>query len=303
MPQRMRYRWLVDRPRNVSRQDYERYQLLSFGAVGLGFLALGLLISSISGLTLSTTRELADIDSMTVEEALVYEGDSRDLVKIEGFLVAENPVTMPEEDGQPIIRGQLQLVARQPSRSGSADDAKESGDAETPEETADTANSSNAAVVPRQISLLEWEDTAESVVLSDGDRQIPLAFDLSTLPLAEAAGPVEPEYVRDGEVARTSRPVAVQYGDELLPLPPAYINRGGTVIVDVERAVLPQGASAVVVAGLAVTPTGNQLVDPLGDRLQVNLGTEADIREQGQRTRSLFFILAIPAGVASAFLG
>jgi hypothetical protein len=73
--------------------------------------------------------------------------------------------------------------------------------------------------------------------------------------------------------------------------------------VDVERAVLSQGASAVVVAGLEVTPDGNQLVDPLGDRLQVNLGTEAEIREQGQRTRVMFFILAIPAGIASFFLG
>jgi hypothetical protein len=36
------------------------------------------------------------------------------------------------------------------------------------------------------------------------------------------------------------------------------------------------------------------LIDPLGDRLQVNLGTEAEIREQGQRMRVMFFILAIP---------
>jgi hypothetical protein len=301
MPQRMRYSWLVDRPRNVPRRDYERYQLMTFGAVGLGFLSIALLVGSISGLTLWTSRELADLDGMTVEEALAYDGDSQDLVKIEGFLLADDPVTMPDGDGQQVVRGQVEVVAKQPGRSEDA--ADEDSDAETADQTAANSDTPDSAAVPRQVTLLEWEGTAESVFLSDGDRQIPLAFDLATLPLAEDSGDVEPEYVREGDAARTSRPIAVRYGGELLPLPQTYLDRGSTVIVDVERAVLSQGASAVVVAGLEVTPDGNQLIDPLGDRLQVNLGTEADIREQGQRTRVMFFILAIPVGIASFFLG
>ena len=301
MPQRMRYNWLVDRPRNVPRRDYERYQLMTFGAVGLGFLSIALLVGSISGLTLLASRELADIDGMTVEEALAYDGDSQDLVKIEGFLLADEPVTMPDDDGQQVVQGQLQVVARQPGRSD--DEADESSDTETSDETAATPDTSDSAAVPPDITLLEWEDTAEAVFLSDGDRQIPLAFDPAILPLAEDLGDIEPEYVREGDSSRTSRTVALQYGDERLPLPQAYIDQGETVIVDVERMVLSQGASAVVVAGLEVTPEGNQLVDPLGDRLQVSLCTEAEIREQGQRTRVMFFILAIPAGVASFFLG
>jgi hypothetical protein len=36
--------------------------------------------------------------------------------------------------------------------------------------------------------------------------------------------------------------------------------------------------------------------------LQISLGTEAEIREQGQQARVMFFILAIPAGIASWFL-
>jgi hypothetical protein len=297
----MRYNWLVDRPRNVPRRDYERYQLMTFGAVGLGFLSIALLVGSIIGLTLLTSRELADLDGMTVEEALAYDGDSQDLVKIEGFLLADDPVTMPDDDRQQVVRGQVQIVARLAGRSD--DEAEAGGDADSPDEAAATPDTSGSAAVPPQVTLLEWEDTAESVFLSDGDRQIPLGFDPATLPLADDLGDLEPEYVREGDTSRTSRTVAVQYGEELLPLPPTYIDQGDTVIVDVERSTLPQGASAVVVAGLEVTPEGNQLVDPLGDRLQVSLGTEAEIQEQGQRTRVMFFILAIPAGIASFFLG
>jgi len=288
MPQRMKYRWFVDRPRNVSRQAYERYQLTLFGAAGLGALALGLLIGSISGLTLLTSRQLAAIDGITVEEALAYEGNAPELVKIEGFLVAENPVTMPDGEQQ-VIRGQLQVTVRQP---GGSDDEDESSAASTTE-TTDSAG---------EATLLEWKETVEPVFLSDGDRQIPLAFDSTVLPLQEDLGDVEPEQIREGDYARTSRTVAVQYGEALLPLPPAYIDSGETVIVEVERSVLTQGASAVVVAGLEVTPEGNQLVDPLGDRLQVNLGTEAEIRQQGEQTRVLFFILGIPAAIASGVL-
>ncbi|MGD1906893.1 MAG: hypothetical protein ACFB0C_12980 [Leptolyngbyaceae cyanobacterium] len=292
---RMKYSWFVDRPRNVPRQDYERYQLISFGAAGLGVLALGLLVGSISGLTLSTSRELAEIDGITVEEALAYAENPPDLVKIEGFLMAENPVTMPD-DAQPVIRGQLQVTARQ---SGSSDDEADESNADNSAGNASTAETTDSA---GQITLLDWEETTESVSLSDGDLQIPLAFDSTTLPLVEDLGDVEPEQIREGDSSRTSRTVAVQYGDELLPLPQAYVVQRKTVIVDVERSVLPQGASVVVVAGLEVTPEGNQLVDPLGDRLQVNLGTEAEIQEQGQQTRTLFFILGIPAAIASGLL-
>jgi hypothetical protein len=225
MPQRMRYNWLVDRPRNVPRRDYERYQLMTFGAVGLGFLSIALLVGSISGLTLWTSRELADLDGMTVEEALAYDGDSQDLVKIEGFLLADDPVTMPDDDGQQVVRGQVEVIAKQPGRSD--DEADESSDAETADQTATNPDTSDSAAVPRQVTLLEWEDTAESVFLSDGDRQIPLAFDLTTLPLAEDAGDVEPEYVREGRLQPApAAPVAVRYGKELLPLPQAYIDQG-----------------------------------------------------------------------------
>jgi hypothetical protein len=217
MPQRMRYNWLVDRPRNVPRRDYERYQLMTFGAVGLGFLSIALLVGSISGLTLWTSRELADLDGMTVEEALAYDGDSQDLVKIEGFLLADDPVTMPDDDGQQVVRGQVEVIAKQPGRSEDA--ADEDSDAETADQTAANSDTPDSAAVPRQVTLLEWEGTAESVFLSDGDRQIPLAFDLATLPLAEDSGDVEPEYVREGDTSERVAPLRCDTVGSYCPCP------------------------------------------------------------------------------------
>ncbi|MEB3231942.1 MAG: hypothetical protein VKJ64_13105 [Leptolyngbyaceae bacterium] len=69
-----------------------------------------------------------------------------------------------------------------------------------------------------------------------------------------------------------------------------------SVLTDLERQVLPQGQTVVVVAGLKAHPEGNQLVDPLGDRLTILLGTEQGIRTQGQQMRLIFVLLWIPLG-------
>ncbi|MGF1460531.1 MAG: hypothetical protein ACFBSG_16075 [Leptolyngbyaceae cyanobacterium] len=308
MPQRMRYRWFVDRPRNVSRQDYDRYQLVSFAAVGSGLFTLMLLFGAVSGVTQRNAQKLAEIDTMTVQEALAYEGEPLDLIKLEGFLVAEPPLTMPDDEARQVVRGQLQIIARNPGSSGEETDASapsENGDnsdsAISPQESSTSTPTTTA--IPPSITLWEWEERAETVFLSDGDRQIPLAFDLAVLPVDAEAGDIDPEYVREGDSARTSRAVAIQYGDEVLPLPPEYLEQRSTVPIDVERALLPQGASAIIVAGLDTAAAGNQLVDPLGDRLMINLGTEAELQEQGQFLQRLYFILMIPAGVVCVVLG
>ncbi|MEM9266101.1 MAG: hypothetical protein AAGA46_11305 [Cyanobacteria bacterium P01_F01_bin.13] len=76
-----------------------------------------------------------------------------------------------------------------------------------------------------------------------------------------------------------------------------------TVFTDLEHETLPHGQSVFVAAGLETTPNGNQLVDPLGNRLQVLLGTEEQIRQEGRQARVMFFLLPIPLGFGSYLLG
>ncbi|MDJ0707547.1 MAG: hypothetical protein QNJ46_30090 [Leptolyngbyaceae cyanobacterium MO_188.B28] len=277
---RMRYQWFQDVPRNVTRREYGQLQFRNFCAVGLGLGAAMMLISSVFGLTLQTSRTLAEIDDMSIKAAIAHEGDRIDLVQLEGYLVADNPPTMPDNDAQKVIRGQVKLSARTGENSGA--DGAESIQKET---------------------LFEWEESADTVFLSDGDRRILLAFDLAVLPMESDLGDLSPRTIRQGESARTRRPVAVEYGDEHYPLP---LDRWGdidSVFTDFERQVLPHGQSVVVTAGLETTAQGVQLIDPLGDRLQVLIGAEADIRQQGERLRVMFLILAFPFGFASFLVG
>ncbi|PZD70317.1 hypothetical protein C1752_14062 [Acaryochloris thomasi RCC1774] len=277
---RMRYQWYQDVPRHVSRQDYQRLQLRNFSSLGLGFVAVAMALSSIFGLSLQTSQNLEQIDGMSIEKAIAHEGDPIDLIRLEGYLLADRPPTMPDNKSQTVIRGKVKLSARTVSNSGSED-----------------------AGPPQQQALFEWEENADPVFLSDGERRIPLNFDLAILPMESDSGDLSPRIIREGESARTSRPVAIEYGDQIYALP---LDTGGqidSVFTDFERQILPHGQAVVVVAGLEATPQGNQLIDPLGDRLQVLIGTEAGIQQKGQQLRVWFFILAIPLGIASFIVG
>lgn len=276
---RMRYRWLRDIPRNVTRRECERLQLLNFLSIGLGSVAALMAIGGISGLTLQTSRELAEIDAMSVEEALAYGRDRIELIQLEGYLVTDKPLVMPDDEAQKVIRGRVKLVAR-----------------------ADTDSGTSESPV-RQETLFEWDETAESVFLSDGDRQIPLIFDLAVLPMEDDSFGFSPRTIQEGESSRTSYPVAIEYGDNVYPLPLERWGEVDTVFKDFERETLPYGQSVVVVASLETTADGNRLIDPLGERLQVLMGTEETIRQEGQQARVMFLLLPIPLGVASFMLG
>lgn len=230
---------------------------------------------------MQTSRELAKIDDLSVADAISYEGDRLEIVKLEGFLMADDVLTMPDDDARKVIRGKLTILAR----SGS------------------TSNETDEDLLVRE-TLFEWEDAATAVFLSDGDRRIPLAFDLAVLPTEEEAhADFSDRAIQQGDSARTSRPVAVEYGDWVFPLPQDTWGDVDSVFTDVERRVLPQGQSVVIVAGLDTSPQGNQLIDPLGDRLAVLIGTEDSIRTQGIRARIMFALLSIPTGFASVAIG
>lgn len=288
---RVRYQWLRDIPRNVTFREYERFELRSFQAVSLGLTAAAMAIVSVLGLTLRPEQELTEFDAMSIAAAIEAGSDRPDPVKLEGYLVTDNPPAMPDDAARRVVRGRLQIAAR---------GAAESGAGGSEEEGLEEENSE----APLRETLFLWEETAAPVFLSDGDRRIPLAFDLAILPMAdEDASQSSPRVVRQGSSARTSRPVAIEYGDQVFPLDREVWGDAESVYIDLERQVLPQGQAVVVIAKVEATPQGNQLADPLGDRLQVVLGTEDEFRQQGQQLRLWFGLLSIPLGLASFMVG
>lgn len=275
--QRMRYRWWTDVPRNVSRQEYSRLQLFNMGAILTGFLAVGSALLALTGGSLQESKELAQLEAMSIAEAANYQGDSVELVKLEGFLVSDEVARMPDDESLTVIRGNVELIIQALTDSD----------------------------VRLQDTLFEWTYKAESIFLSDGDAQIPLAFDLAKIPVpaAEVDWDMEPEIEKAAGSARNRKPTAVIYGDMTFPLDAeTWGSAGDDVRVEMTRTALPHGQSAVVVAGLEATDVGNRLVDPLGDRLTVKLGTEADILADNQQTRRMFAFLWIPFAIACFFL-
>lgn len=274
--QRIRYQWFRDVPRNVTVQEYNQWHLRMFGAIGFGAMSIVMAIAVATGMTLTPTRELAAVKSISLADALSHKGDRLDLVKLEGFLIADQPLTMPDDPARKVIRGQIKLLAR---------------------------SSSSGENEPIRETLYEWEDAATTVFLSDGDRQLPLAFDLAVIPMVAETKDFDPNIIRQGDSARTSKPVAVEYNDQVFKLAPETWGEIDSVFVDLERQVLPQGQAVVIVASLEPSSEGNRLNDPLGDRLKVMLGTETEIEQQGKMARRMFAFLCIPTGIASLLLG
>ena len=108
----IRYSFWTDRPRTVRHRDYQNYLGLRFGTVVLGGIGLCILVMPVFGVTLQTSSDLAALPELSISDALSWDGDSNDPIKMEGFLPASNPYTMPDDDSLQVIRGELLVAAR-----------------------------------------------------------------------------------------------------------------------------------------------------------------------------------------------
>lgn len=274
--QRMQFQWWRHVPRNVSRREYDHFQLVVFGSVISGVFAVGSLWMAIAGVSLKTANELADIPAISVAQAAATQ-TNYDLVKISGYLigVGNEAIAMPDDKSQQVLRGNLKLMVQ------------------------DNSIDENVTVAE---TFWEWSDEVEQIAITDNREStvvIDLGLDQFPLPTAE------PEFSERPHIQKTSidtgdrHPVAVEYGGQTFELDAVKWRRADSAYAKLERQILPYGQSAVIVAGLK----DNQLVDPLGDRLRIELGTEEEIRRNGQQSRWLMSILWLPLGGLSYFLG
>ena len=263
-----RYNFWSDIPRNVTRREYEKYQLIVMGTIATsaitaitGFLALFGFNERLRGTN--------NIPSMTVAEASNYQrGETTELVKLQGFLVAEDKLTMPDDQNLHIIRGRVVLKAE--ARQGD----------ELIEDT-----------------LFEWEKEATKVFLSDGKMRVPIAFDLAKIPMQDDhMARAKVRYV--GKSSRTSKPVALEYAEKTYPLSDMFKEKN-SIFPRVTRQFFPDGQSVVIFAAVESNPNGGQLIDPLGERLQVIKGTETEIMEEDSNMRIVYAFLSIVMGFSA----
>ena len=266
-----RYNFWSEIPRNVTRREYDKYQLIVMGTIATTAFSVITGFIAISGFN-NRFRGTEDIPIMTVAEAVNYQNEQKtDVVKLQGFLVAEDKLTMPDDKDLKIIRGRILLKAE--ARKGE-----------------------NLV----EQNLFEWEENATQVFLSDGQQRVPVAFDLAKIPMKTDT--MARARVRTaGESSRTSKPVAVEYADKIYPLRDD-LKQESYVSSRLTREFFPDGQSVVVFAAVESTSNGTQLVDPLGERLKVISGTETEITQTDGNMRVVNGFLSIALGICAYFL-
>lgn len=277
-----RYNWWNDRPRNVTHKEYQQYQFLMMGMVATLFFGLASGAMFVMRV-LDFLQPKAPVPSLTVQEAARYGQDGTaqrmDLVQLEGYVVADASEPMPDEPALKVIRGRLLLEA-------------EAGEGE--------------ALV--QETFLDWEYQAEEVFLSDGEERVAIAFPLEQLPMKPAFSPRPRVTGGGGGTARTQtvKPVMIEYGEETY-LPSEAMKAAAYeaaaadgLSAEATREYLADGAAVVVQAALEATPEGGRLVDPLGERLSVQLGTAKSIKE-GNLQETIFSMLFAMGMMVLAF--
>ncbi len=270
-----RYNFWSDRPRNVTRREYHHYQLMVVGTImtsGFSALTAFLAVSGFSG----RLRGTEEIPSMSVAEAASYGSNEptalqpTDVVKLQGFLVADNKLTMPDNPDLQVIRGRVLLKAE----AGRGDDLIHE-------------------------TLFEWDQEATKVFLSDGQTRVPIAFDLAKIPMQEdRMTRAKVRYA--GESSRLSKPVALEYAEQIYPVS-QVLKDEGSISARLTRKYFPDGQSVVLVAAVEATPNGGQLVDPLGQRLQVIVGTETQIAQDDSKMRIVLGLFSIVLGISAYF--
>lgn len=272
---KMRRSFWTDRPRHVSKQAYNRYSFMVMGTVASGGLGAMLLISSVLGMTTWQANELAKLPEMSISEALKHQGDRTPPFKISGFLMASDPVAMPDQPELKVLKGELQVSAQ----------------------FRDSEATTNEV-------LYEWQEQANAVVLSTDARLQPstqtisVDLDLAQLPLqTDRSARAKLQY--DGS-SRTARPIAIAYQDQTFPLADLPATR--SVTPEVLRQYFPNGEKVTLVAS-AVSGQTNKLVAPPSQELQILRGSEAEIRQTGATLRLMFGLTSFVLLGGSYWLG
>lgn len=272
---KMRRSFWTDRPRHVSKQEYNRYSFMVFGTVVTGGLGAMFLIGSVLGITTWQADKLTKLPEKSISEVLNYRGDPTPPFKISGFLWASDPIVMPDDPELKVLKGELQV----------------------------SAEFSGSEVVADEV-LYEWQDQVDSVVLSaDNTLQASTQTILVNSDLAQL--PVERDFNARAQLqydgpSRTARPIAIEYQDQTFPLADLPATR--SVKPRVLRQYIPNGAKVTLIASVGSGPV-SQLVAPHGQKLQILRGSEAEIRKTGASQRLMFGLISFVLLGSSYFLG
>lgn len=264
----IKYRWWVDRPKNVSRREYERYNLVQFGTIALGGLSALCFIAALMNLFTLGSQPWGDAQPISVSDALSSEGDRTPLM-LQGRLITDPPSVMPDDPSLSVVAGDIQLTV------------------------------SEEGLEPA--TLWQWRSPSENIFLEQDQKRIPFKLDPTILPMEEDRF-TRPDLIYEGESVRFRKLVAVEYNGDRYPLPEAYLNLNETPTVNLNRQYFINGQNVVLVAGIDKKNGEAALVPPLGQQAQLWVGTPDGVASQKIKTIPMLIIFGAGSAIACYFL-
>ena len=264
----IKYRWWVDRPRNVSRKEYERYNFVQFGMIATGGLSVLCCMVGFMNLLTLGSKPWGDTPSISVADALSGKGDRKPHL-LQGRLISDPPSVLPDDPNLTVVAGTIQLTV------------------------------SEDGVEPA--TLWKWQSDNANLFLEQDQTRIPFKFDPAILQMTEDRF-TRPEYIYDGESIRLRKLIAVEYNGDRYPLPEAYLNLPDRPTVKLNRRYFINGQNVVLVAGIDTENGEPTLVPPFGKQAQLWVGTPDEVAAQKIQAIPMMMVFAGGCAIACYLL-
>ncbi|MBT5229945.1 MAG: hypothetical protein HOM11_06665 [Methylococcales bacterium] len=198
-------------PEGVNRKAWETTQSMQFLGVGISFFAVVLL--GVTLFTGSASEQLASLAETPLSELKNQPGV---VVKVSGRLHADSPVLMTDTKDE-VVAGRLLLELK-----------------------------SRVKGKVKKISVIDWQAQADDIVITDGERSIPIAIPMDQLKWKNATKAVgRPSFKYEGE-ARVAVKTHLQYGGELYDL--ATYDISNPTSSELMRKIIPNDVQVVIIA-------------------------------------------------------
>ena len=252
-------------PFGVSRHKWNSIQtgvVLGTAAFGVGVALLLFLL-----LVPQKSELLEETPVLSLAEAATHKGPTAGPFQLAGKLHTDQPVSMPD-NGEAVIAGRLHILAK-----GTGSKNKR-----------------------EPIVLLDWLESAEQVVLTDGKTNLTVGVPVADLKMKiDRLTRVKLDY--EGENIRTQVPVRANVGKLSYSLVEFGLNKP---ITTMERAVIANDSQVVFLAGI---DEGGRIVSPPSGQLSLNFGGADELKKQASWYESVILMLGITLVIAGLIVG
>lgn len=226
---------------------FQRRRRSCLPMLAIAMIALGCTLVPLGPAILVQQVRVSATPAMSLSEiARLGAGERRGPVRVEGRLRGEGLATIPGTSGDQALAGRLLI-------------------------TVSGTRGRNTRV---EQEVYRWEEYAESIWVSDGERQVALAINPHDLPLRRVS--LDPPSLVMEQDGNHHRPVQVRFDGLELPVDPQPFEgflRSDTISARADLSVLRADQPVVIVADVEAGPNGAQIVPPQNGSTLITIGS------------------------------